>query len=73
MKKPPVPQLLKKALGFEKGSAIPNRDKVAKITRSQARQIAEQKIEDMNANDLDAATEIVLGTARSMGVDLINE
>lgn len=70
-KKPPVPQLLKKALGFEKGSAVPNRDKVAKITRSQAKKIAEQKIEDMNANDLEAATNIVLGTARSMGIELI--
>jgi len=70
-RKPPVPQLLKKTLGIEKGSAVPNRDKVAKITRKQARSIAEQKIEDMNANDLDAATEIVLGTARSMGIELV--
>ena len=70
-RKPPVPQLLKKALGVEKGSAVPNRDKVAKITRDQARKIAEQKIEDMNANDLDAATNIVLGTARSMGIELV--
>src|ERR1700761_6902011 len=53
-KKPPVAQLLKKAIGIEKGSAIPNRDKVGKIKRSQARKIAEEKIQDMNANDLDA-------------------
>lgn len=72
-RKPPVAQLLKKALGIEKGSAIPNRDKVAKITRSQARKVAEQKIEDMNANDLDAAANIVLGTARSMGIELVEE
>lgn len=72
-KKPPVPQLLKKAAGIEKGSAVPNRDKVAKITRSQARKIAEDKIQDMNANDLDAATNTVLGTARSMGIDLADE
>lgn len=72
-KKSPVPQLLKKAVGIEKGSAVPNRDKVAKITRSQARKIAEEKIQDMNANDLEAATNIVLGTARSMGIELIEE
>lgn len=73
MKKPPVAQLLKKTMGIEKGSAIPNRDKVGKIKRSQARKIAEDKIMDMNANDIDAATNIVLGTARSMGIDLIEE
>lgn len=72
-KKSPVAQLLKKALGIEKGSAVPNRDKVAKIKRSQARKIAEDKIQDMNANDLEAATNIVLGTARSMGIELIDE
>jgi large subunit ribosomal protein L11 len=71
-KKPPVPQLLKKTLGVEKGSAVPNRDKVAKITRAQAKIIAESKIEDMNANDVEAATNIVLGTARSMGIELID-
>lgn len=71
MRKPPVAQLLKKEMGIEKGSAVPNRDKVAKITRARARKVAEQKIEDMNANDLDAATEIVLGTARSMGIELV--
>lgn len=72
-RKPPVAQMLKKALGIEKGSAVPNRDKVGKIQRKQARAIAEQKIEDMNANDLEAATEIVLGTARSMGIELVEE
>lgn len=69
-KQPPVPQLLKKELGIEKGSAVPNRDKVAKITRNQAQKIAEKKMQDMNAASLEAATEIVLGTARSMGIDL---
>lgn len=73
MKKPPVAQFLKKVIGIEKGSAVPNRDKVGKIKRSQARKIAEDKIQDMNANDLDAATNIVLGTARSMGIDVIEE
>lgn len=70
MKKPPVAELIKKAAGVPKGSAVPNRDKVGKITRSQARKIAEEKIQDMNARDLDAATEVVLGTARSMGIEL---
>jgi large subunit ribosomal protein L11 len=72
-KKPPVSQLLKKAVGIEKGSAVPNRDKVAKIKRSQARKIAEEKMQDLNADDLEAAANIVLGTARSMGIELINE
>jgi large subunit ribosomal protein L11 len=72
-RKPPVPEFLKKATGIAKGSAVPNRDKVAKIKRSQARKIAEEKIQDMNARDLEAATNIVLGTARSMGIELIDE
>jgi large subunit ribosomal protein L11 len=72
-KKPPVAQMILKSLGIEKGSAVPNRDKVGKIKRSQARKIAEEKIQDMNANDLEAATLVVLGTARSMGIDLIEE
>jgi large subunit ribosomal protein L11 len=73
LKQPPVSEMLKKAVGAAKGSAVPNRDKVAKITRSQARKVAEKKIEDMNANDLEAATNIVLGTARSMGIELVEE
>lgn len=72
-KKPPVSRLLLKAAGIEKGSAIPNRNKVAKITREQARKIAEEKLQDTNARDLDAATMLVLGTARSMGIELIHE
>lgn len=72
-KKPPVSRLLLKALALEKGSAVPNRDKVGRIKRSQARKIAEEKLQDMNAEDLEAATNIVLGTARSMGIDLIDE
>lgn len=73
MRKPPVAEMLKKALGISKGSGVPNRDKVAKITRSQARKIAEDKQEDMNARDLTAAENIVLGTARSMGIQLVEE
>lgn len=72
-KKPPVSLMIKKTLGIEKGSAVPNRDKVGKIKRSQAKKIASEKIQDMNANDLEAAANIVLGTARSMGIDLIEE
>ena len=72
-KTPPAAVLLKKAAGIEKGSAVPNRDKVGKITRKQAREIAEKKMQDMNAASLEAATEVVLGTARSMGIELLVE
>ena len=72
-KEPPVAESIKKACGIEKGSAVPNRDKVGKITREQARKIAEEKLADMNARDLEAAVKIVLGTARSMGVELVEE
>jgi large subunit ribosomal protein L11 len=71
-KKPPVAELLKKATGVEKGSAVPNRDKVGKVTRAQARKIAEEKMQDLNALDIEAAANIVLGTARSMGLELVN-
>lgn len=71
MKKPPVAEYLKKAVGIEKGSGVPNRDKVGKITRAQARKIAEEKMQDMNAADVEMATNIVLGTARSMGIELV--
>lgn len=70
-KKPPVAQLIKKSLGIEKGSAVPNRDKVGKITRAQAQKIAEEKMQDLNAASLDAAINIVYGTARSMGIDKV--
>lgn len=73
LKQPPVAEMLKAALGIEKGSAVPNRDKVAKITRNQAREIAKNKMQDMNAADLEAATNVVLGTARSMGIELVAE
>ena len=72
-KKPPVAELIKKELGITKGSAVPNRDKVGKITRNQAKKIAKEKMQDMNARDEEAAANIVLGTARSMGIDLANE
>lgn len=70
-KEPPVPVLLKKELSLAKGSAVPNRDKVAKITMAQARNVARKKIQDMNARSEDAAIRVVLGTARSMGIDLV--
>lgn len=72
-KSPPVSEMIKKELGIPKGSAVPNRDKVGKIKRSQARKIAQNKMQDMNAADLEAAANIVLGTARSMGIDTIPE
>lgn len=71
MKQPPVSAQLKKVLGIEKGSSVPNRDKVAKITPEQAKEIAKGKMQDMNARDIDAAMKVVLGTARSMGIDLV--
>jgi large subunit ribosomal protein L11 len=69
-KTPPAAILIKQAAGISKGSGEPNREKVAKITREQARQIAEKKMPDLNANDLDQATKIIEGTARSMGVEV---
>ena len=66
-------EMLKKTLSIPKGSAVPNRDKVAKISKAQVRKISEDKIQDMNATTLEAADNIVLGTARSMGIELINE
>ncbi|HWW09611.1 MAG TPA: 50S ribosomal protein L11 [Candidatus Acidoferrales bacterium] len=69
-KTPPAGDLLKKAAGIEKGSAVPNRDKVGSVTKQQVREIAETKMEDLNANDIDHAVRIIEGTARSMGVDV---
>lgn len=68
MKTPPAPILLKKAAGIEKGSAVPNKTKVAKVTKAQAKEIAEYKMEDLNANTIEAAMAIIEGTARSMGI-----
>ena len=69
-KTPPAAVLIKEAIGLEKGSGEPNRDKVGRISAEQVRQIAERKMPDLNANDLDAASKIIAGTARSMGVDV---
>ena len=70
-KTPPAPELIKKAAGLPKGSGKPNKEKVGKLTQEQLRQIAETKMPDLNANDIDAAMKIIAGTARSMGVDII--
>ena len=69
-KTPPAAVLIKQAINLSKGSGEPNRNKVGKITSAQIRQIAEQKMPDLNANDLDAASKIIEGTARSMGVEV---
>jgi large subunit ribosomal protein L11 len=70
-KSPPAAVLIKQALSLEKGSAEPHRDKVATITSDQLKAIAEKKMKDLNAGDLDAAAKIIAGTARSMGVDVV--
>ena len=67
-KTPPAPVLIKKACGIESGSARPNRDKVAKITQAQLREIAELKMPDLNAGSIEAAMSMIAGTARSMGI-----
>ena len=67
-KTPPAAELIKKAAGLSKGSAVPQRDKVGRLDRDQVREIAQQKLEDLNAADLDAASKIIAGTARSMGI-----
>lgn len=67
-KKPPVPVLLKKAAGIKKGSGVPNKTKVATISKAQVQEVAETKMEDLNAASVEAAMRIVEGTARSMGI-----
>ncbi|MFC1467113.1 50S ribosomal protein L11 [Verrucomicrobiota bacterium] len=69
-KSPPAAVLLKKAAGIAKGSGVPNRDKVAKVTRAQLEEIAQMKMNDLNANDVDAAVMMIAGTARSMGIEV---
>jgi large subunit ribosomal protein L11 len=69
-KTPPAAILIKQAAGIDKGSGEPNREKVGTITRDQVRQIAERKMPDLNAHDVEQATKIIEGTARSMGVEV---
>ena len=69
-KTPPASVLLKKAAGIQKGSGVPNTDKVGKVNRGQLEEIAKTKMEDLNASDLDAAVRIIAGSARSMGLEV---
>ncbi len=71
LKQPPVAVLLKKAAGIEKGSPEPNRIKVGKVTMEQVRRIAERKLPDMNTKDIEAAIRMVLGTAKNMGIEVV--
>jgi len=71
VKSPPAAVLIKQTISLEKGSSEPHRDKVGKITQAQLREIAEQKMQDLNANDIDQAAKIIAGTARSMGVEVV--
>jgi large subunit ribosomal protein L11 len=68
LKTPPAARLLIKAAGVQKGSGVPQRDKVGSITRAQLREVAEKKMADLNANDIEQAEKIIAGTARSMGI-----
>ncbi len=72
LKSPPASVLLKKAAGVAKGSAVPNRDKVAKVTRDQVREIAEKKMNDLNAIDIEGAMRQIEGTARNMGIEVVD-
>ena len=71
-KTPPAAVLIKKACGIESGSGVPNKTKVAKITREQVKQIAEQKMPDLNAANIDSAMSMIAGTARSMGLEVVD-
>ncbi len=72
LKSPPAAVLLAKAAGVEKGSGVPNRDKVGRVTRAQVREIAEQTMKDMNAIDLEGAMRQIEGTARNMGITVVD-
>jgi len=72
VKTPPASILVKKAIGLDRGSSDPSKTKVGKITRAQLREIATLKMVDLNANDIEAAMNIIAGTARSMGVDVVD-
>ena len=71
LKTPPASVLIKKASGKEKGSAVPNKDKVGKLTKKQVQEIAAIKMPDLNANDIEAAMKMIEGTARSMGIEIV--
>ena len=71
LKTPPAADLLRKAAGVEKGAQTTGRERVGRVTRNQIREIAETKMADLNANDIDAASKVVEGTARSMGIEVV--
>lgn len=71
LKTPPASALLKKAAGIEKGSKVPHTDKVGKITREDLKKIAERKMEDLNTNNIESAMKIIEGTARNMGINIV--
>ena len=71
LKTPPASALLKKAAGIEKGSGEPNKKKVGKVTQADLRAIAEKKMVDLNANDIEAAMKIIAGTAKNMGIEIV--
>lgn len=72
LKTPPAPVLIKKACGIERASAVPNKTKVAKITKAQVEEIAKLKMPDLNANTLESAASMIAGTARSMGIEVVD-
>ncbi|MEN6306290.1 MAG: 50S ribosomal protein L11 [Anaerohalosphaeraceae bacterium] len=72
VKSPPAAVLLKMEAGIAQGSGVPNKEKVGKVTKAQVRKIAQTKIQDLNAYDLDHADRIIMGTARSMGIDVVD-
>jgi len=72
VKSPPAAVLLKEKAGIAKGSGVPNKEKVGTVTRADCKEIAQRKIKDLNAHDLDQAARIIMGTARSMGIDVID-
>lgn len=72
LKRPPASELLKKTAGIEKGSGEPNRKKVGKITRQQLREIAQEKISDLNTEDIEKAMKIIEGTAKNMGIEIVD-
>ena len=72
-KQPPMSNLIKRTIGLEKGSGVPNRDKVGKITKAQALEVAKAKMSDLNAKDLEAAAKMVIGSAKSMGIDYVGD
>ncbi len=70
VKQPPASELIKKEIGLEKGSGVPNKKKVGKITKAQLRKVAERKMSDLNTNDVEQAMKVITGTAKNMGVEV---